>query len=415
MADIRIRKKQLHKRMNWRLVWQIIQQVAGRQLTEKMAGRVLGVSPSRVNELKQRWRLVRDQEPTPNWLYARNHTGHAVLPAEVRAYVEKEIRYYRQESPFFRGHINFVFLAQQCHQRFGHQLHRNTIRRWAIAQGLYDPKTDSKGKPYIRFEKGGIGMLYQHDSSIHVWLPYTGVLSTLIMTEDDHSRRVVGALLVPHDTAWHHLTVVRATLEADGCPLAYYVDNHIIFKHSQDIDTQFVRALRAVGVDVKFTAKRYPEAKGKIEKRFDYFQRRIPLLCERYRTKSLTEANKILQDEVAYYNEYHLHDETEETPNKRWARAVHEDRAYLQALPCQGKLDLIFALHYRRRVDKCGQVWFQGRPYAAPGTRLRGMATLALRLPTSTRRPHTEIYILNESGEEIAHHVLPGAQGPTHS
>ena len=32
------RKKQLHKRINWRLVWQVIQQVACGQLTQAMAG-----------------------------------------------------------------------------------------------------------------------------------------------------------------------------------------------------------------------------------------------------------------------------------------------------------------------------------------------------------------------------------------
>ena len=105
-------------------------------------------------------------------------------------------------------------------------------------------------------------MLFQHDSSTHVWLPHTGVHSDLIMTEDDHSRKVVGWLLVQQETAWHHLAQVRTTLETVGCPLAYYVDNHLIFKHPEEIETQFVRALRTQQVDVKFTAKRYPEAKG---------------------------------------------------------------------------------------------------------------------------------------------------------
>jgi hypothetical protein len=400
------RKKQLHNRIGWRLVWQVIEQTASGKWTEEMAARYLHVVRSRVNVLKKRWLAWRDRDPSPDWLYPRRHTGRGFLPEAVRAYVEEEIKYYRQESPFFRGHINFAFLAQQCHQRYGRRIHRNTIRRWAIGQGLYDPKRETTGKPFVRFEKGGVGMLFQHDSSIHAWLPYTHEHSTLIMTEDDHSRKVVGWLLVDQDTSWNHLTTVRATLETVGCPLSYYVDNHIIFRHVDEVETQFARALRSVEVDVKFTAKRYPEAKGKIEKRFDYFQRRIPLLCERYKTKSLTEANKILTDEVAYYNEYHLHDETEEPPNKRWNRAVHEGRAYLRELPTRGKLDVLFSLHHRRRVDKCGQVWFEGRPYPATGARCGGHVTLAVRPPTGPRRPHTELFVLDDQGREIAHHVV---------
>lgn len=399
-------KQQLHKRMSWRLVWQLIQRVAVGQLTEEMAGKLLNVGRSRVSQLKQKWLKMRGQEPSPDWLYAREGSGRNALSQPVRAYVEEEIRYYREESPFFRGHINFAFLAQQCQRRYGQRIHRNTIRRWAIGQGLYEPGVDKVGKPYIRFEKNGIGMLFQHDSSTHVWLPHTGAHSDLIMTEDDHSRKVVGWLLVEQETAWNHLTQVRTTLETVGCPLAYYVDNHLIFKHPDDIETQFVRALRAQQVDVKFTAKRYPEAKGKIEKRFDYFQRRIPLLCERYRTKSLAEANRILTDEVAYYNEYHLHDETKETPNKRWARAVQENRTYLRTLTNTGTLDLVFAIHHKRYVDNCGQIQYEGRPYAAPGAVPRRKITVAIRPPTGPRRPHTELYILNDEGRETAHYVL---------
>lgn len=257
-------------------------------------------------------------------------------------------------------------------------------------------------------------MLFQHDSSIHVWLPFRGGQDVLIMTEDDHSRKVVGAALVEEDTSWNHLLVARGTLETVGRPLAYYVDNHMIFGGSAGGESQFVRALDAVEVEVNRTAKRYPEAKGKIEKRFDYFQRRIPLLCERYKTRSLSEANQILRDEVAYYNDYHIHDETRETPSKRWERAVREGRTYLRELPPHGKWDIVFGLHHKRSVDKCGMVSFEGSLFSATGATLRGEATLVLRPPTPPRRPHTEIYILNAFGEEIAHHVVPGTRRPTH-
>ena len=132
-------KPQLHKRMSGRLVLQLIQQGAGGQLTEAMAGKLLGVGRSRVNELKQRWLKIRGQEPSPDWLYARSAMGWRVLSEPVRAYVEEELRYYREESPFFRGHINFAFLAQQCQRRYGQRIHRNTIRRWAVTSHRHGP------------------------------------------------------------------------------------------------------------------------------------------------------------------------------------------------------------------------------------------------------------------------------------
>jgi hypothetical protein len=56
--------------------------------------------------------------------------------------------------------------------------------------------------------------------------------------------------------------------------------------------------------------------KGKIEKRFDYFQRRLPTLCERYGITDVGQARTRLEDLVGYYNEQRRHQETEAA--QRW-------------------------------------------------------------------------------------------------
>jgi len=38
-----------------------------------------------------------------------------------------------------------------------------------------------------------------------------------------------------------------------------------------------------------YTAKRQAQAKGKVEKVFDYFQRRLTYLCEKYKIKDCKE------------------------------------------------------------------------------------------------------------------------------
>ena len=99
-----------------------------------------------------------------------------------------------------------------------------------------------------------------------------------------------------------------------------------IFRPETNEHTQFTRALASVEVAVKFTAKSHPEAKGKIEKRFDYFQRRLPFFCERYRITNLTKANEMLKEAIYDYDNIHIHDETKEIPEKRWQRAMQEGR-----------------------------------------------------------------------------------------
>lgn len=396
--------KQLHKRMSWHGVWQILEHWHRGNISAQEAEKWLGISRSRLYTLKTAWldAWTSDQK-NGAWLYKRESFTQRLSSAS-RSYLEEEMRYLKEESPFFKGHYNFAVLAEQCHRIFGKRYHRNSIRRWAIREGWFDPKTDCTGKARIRFETGAIGILWQHDSSHHVWLPHTRRMSVLILTEDDHSRKVVGGLLVPRDTSWHHLTVARKSIELNRCPLAYYVDNHSIFRAESQEHTQFSRALATVNIELKLTRKANPEAKGKIEKRFDYFQRRLPYLCERHRIRNLTKANELLQEVINNYNTLHIHAETKQTPENRWQQAMKEGRSYLQAIPEKSPLDIIFALHFERAVKKDGTIMFCGKQWNIPHAPIYRNVTVVLRPPIA-QRPHTELYIMYK-GSTLTHLVL---------
>jgi hypothetical protein len=77
------------------------------------------------------------------------------------------------------------------------------------------------------------GILFHHDASRHGSLPALGGQPYVLLTQDDDSRRVVGAMHVPRETSWTHLLVVRQTVLAYGRPLAYDVDNHRIVARSR--------------------------------------------------------------------------------------------------------------------------------------------------------------------------------------
>jgi transposase InsO family protein len=57
------------------------------------------------------------------------------------------------------------------------------------------------------------------------------------------------------------------------------------------------------------------QARGKLEKWFDYFPRRLPFVCEKYRVCAFREINRSLSEEVAYYNERREHLELGEIPS----------------------------------------------------------------------------------------------------
>jgi len=98
--------------------------------------------------------------------------------------------------------------------------------------------------------------------------------------------------------------------------LAYYLDNYSIFRFvlhqgihvryklcEDEGESQFRKALGSLGIGLIYTGKGQAQAKEKVEKAFDYLQRRLPYLCEKHKVKKTSEAQKILDDLVSYYND----------------------------------------------------------------------------------------------------------------
>jgi hypothetical protein len=228
-------------------------------------------------------------------LWQRAENAFHVISPEVEEWLDSELRYIRQEAERFRGRFNFAFLAEEAEKRFHRPFSRNSFRLYVLKKGDYHALIEEKGKVYTRFESSGPGALYQHDSSHHLWFPCTGRKQYLILTKDDYSRRVVGARLVEAESSFEHLQTVRKTITTDGIPLTYYLDNHSIFRfvlhrgvhvryklREDEGGIQFRKALSSLGIGMIYTGKRQAQAKGKVEKIFDYLQRRLPYLCEKH-------------------------------------------------------------------------------------------------------------------------------------
>jgi len=401
--------QQLHRRLPPELVEAVLEAFNEHRIAEQRACELLGLRRTQLYTLRARW--LRDQlKGHPFVVWNRPTSAFHQWPAEVQDWLHEQLRYIRDDAELFRGRFNFAFLAEEAEKQFGQPFHRNSLRRWALRQGYYHATPDEKRKVYTRFETAGPGALFQHDSSPHVWLPLTQRQQSLILTQDDYSRRVVGARLVERESAWHHLQVARVTVEEVGRPLAYYVDNHSIFRYvgytgrhyryrkgPDEGEQQFKRALQTLDIGLIYASS--PEAKGKIEKRFDYFQRRLPFLCEKYRITDLAEANRLLRELMAFYNEQRVHQETGEIPQHRWEAAFRHGKSCLRPLEPHQDLEVIFALQDERLVKKDGTISFLSRLWKVgqlPGQKV----TVAL-------IPPTKLIILKGSEKLWEYHLEP--------
>lgn len=366
-------RKHLYKRLPKEFIEDVLRACLNEELSRKEARKLLGLSRTSLYLWEIKY-LISKQEGKEFEVLPKRKRVPCSFPPEVEKFLHTELEYIKNHAKKYRKRFNFAFLAEQAEKRFGYRFHRNSIRRFALRHNYYKGKLEEKRKVYVRFETPGPGFLFQHDTSRHIWLPLSERYHDLILTQDDYSRKIVGNSLVEIETTWAHMCVAKETIEEYGIPLAYYVDKHSIFKFVEhkgihvhyimkedEGDIQFKRALESLDIGVIYANS--PEAKGKIEKRFDYFQRRLPFLCEKYKVSEVKEAKKILEELIVYYNEFRIHSETGEIPNKRWERAIKEGKSKLKDLPEDMDLDYAFSLHYLRKVKKDGTISFKGKPW----------------------------------------------------
>ncbi len=367
--------KQIHRRLSKEFVEEVLEAFNERRVTEEVALELLGIKRTRLYVLRKRW--LRSKMMGEEFrLWNRKESRFRTFPKDIEDWLHRELKYIRAEADIYRGRFNFAFLAELAEREFGRQFDRSVLRRFALRHGYYHGLPEEKSKVYVRFEVSGPGVLYQHDSSHHLWLPLTSKKQVLILTEDDYSRKVLGGRIVEAESSWEHLVLTRGVIQRYGRPLSYYVDNHSIFRYvgytsrhykylkgPDEGEIQFKRALESLGIGLIYTGKGKAQAKGKIEKRFDYFQRRLPYLCEKHKVTKVEDAQVILDDLIGYYNESRAHHETGEIPSERWDRAIREGKGRLKPLDEAIDLDWVFSIHDIRRVKKDGTIAFKGKEY----------------------------------------------------
>lgn len=366
---------QLHKRLSGKFVEEVLEAFNTQRLTETMTCELLGIKRSRLYELRRRWLkcMLKNEEFR---LWDRKESGFHKFSEEIERWLHKELKYIRTEADVYRGRFNFAFLVEMAEREFGRQFDRSVFRRFALRYGYYHALPEEKSKVYTRFETSGPGVLFQHDTSQHLWIPYLRQRQSVILTQDDYSRKVLGAVIVEQETTAAHLSLTRQVIERYGLPFAYYVDNHSIFRFVEregrhykyiagesEAEVQFKRALNSIGVGLIYTGKGKGAAKGKVEKRFDYFQRRLPYICEKKNVKVIREAQVELDELVGFYNDQRVHQETGEIPSKRWEKAIEDGKGKIKLLNDSVDLDWAFSLHYERTIQKDGTLSFLGKQY----------------------------------------------------
>ena len=225
----------------------------------------------------------------------------------------------------------------------------------------------------------------QHDSSLHLWSPFAADKWTLITSIDDFSRKLLFADFVPADTTWAHIQAAQALMHSYGIPLRYYVDSLRVFRFVQgrdsiwrkhvlqtdDVDTQWGKMMRALGVNVIYALS--PQAKGKVERPYQWLQDRIVRTCALENISTMEEVRAVLKEEVDRYNYHQVHSTTKEIPSIRFKRAQKDGNSLFRPFslpkPYTSPKD-VFCLRETRVVNGYRRISLFNHPIEVPNVEL---------------------------------------------
>ncbi len=346
------------RRLPPQFIRQILEDFNTSQLDAPTAADRLGIGQSRLYELRSAW--LKNRSGFQAGASGGDHRGP--WPTDVLKFLTEFVPL--QRPP------NYQLVADELSRRFDFIRARSTVAGYIQTHlASLIPKAQPTPRPRRRWQRAHLGELWQHDSSIHSWWPNSDK-PVLLLTIDDHSRKIVAGRFVSADTTWLHFQHFRTAFETHGLPAAIYTDALSLFGHTPTSDaldpcSQFQRALTALGVAHLVAPS--PQAKGKIERRFGTFQNRLVTLLAYEKIADYGPANELLRMEIHRHNTS-LCRTTGLQPDEAWNQALAQKRSRLQPTPQKPLLDLHLALQVNRRVNTDNTIDFLGQAWSIAPT-----------------------------------------------
>jgi hypothetical protein len=224
-----------------------------------------------------------------------------------------------------------------------------------IREGLHEPR--KRRKVYRRRRRmPKAGMLVQMDSSQHRWVDTVEEPWWFVAMIDDAEGYVYGRFY-PEDTTWANMEVLKGYIERRWIFMALYVDKASHFKttrhggqhynvSAEQGQTQIQMALRKLNIEIVYANS--PQAKGRIERLFGFFQDRLIKEMRLRGIKDYEEANRYLEEEfLPWYN----------------SNYTHSVESVYRQLEGGKDLELIFTIRYPRKVNRDNTIQFKGKVY----------------------------------------------------
>ena len=315
----------------------VIRHAMERKITQRKAGKLVGLTTRHVRRLIKRVEQEGDQGLAHR---GRGQPSNRRMSEPVKA---KVLRLYAQRY----GDFGPTLAAEKLAERHGITISDETLRLGLRDKGIDHFQRRTRPHRAWRERKPHVGELIQLDGSHHDWFEGRGPRCVLMAYIDDASSRVY-ARFYDYEGTIPAMDSFQRYVTRDGIPLAVYADRHRTYQSSApptvedqlagtEPTSQFVQALGELGVEL--IPAHSPQAKGRVARLFGTFQDRVIKEMRLAEVSTLEAANRCLERYLPIYNQ-----RFEVQPAQ--PAALHRPRL------ARRELDRILCVHTKRVVRR---------------------------------------------------------------
>lgn len=313
----------------------VVQKVLDEQLRQVAAADILGLSSRQIRRIVKR---VRKEGNIGIAHKSRGRASNRGFPKKIK---DKAIKIYKEKYHDFGP----TLASEKFFEIDKIKLNDETLRKWLIAEGLWQIRRKRKKHRQWRERKHHLGEMIQVDGSHHDWLEGRGPECVLIGYIDDATNRV-HARFYEYEGTFPAMDSFKRYITKYGLPQSIYIDKHSTYKstakptiedelNNRECLSQFERAVREVGVEIIHANS--PQAKGRIERLFKTFQDRLIKEMRLRGIKTIEGANKFLRYYLPIYN-------------KRFSLEAIERGDFHRAVAKETVLDTILCIRNNRSL-----------------------------------------------------------------
>ncbi|WP_410216909.1 ISNCY family transposase [Paracoccus sp. (in: a-proteobacteria)] len=322
---------------------EVLAQVLDGSLRSVTAASLLGLSPRQVQRLV---RSIREDGAMAVRHKLRGRPSNNRISDLKRDYILSLIR---SDYPDFGP----ALAAETLAERHGIQVSSETLRKWMIADGIWQSRTQRRRVHQPRLRREALGELIQIDGSEHRWFEDRAPPCSLLVFIDDATGALMHLRFVRSESTESYFAALVDYLHEHGLPVAFYSDKHSVFRvnkteaRSGHGMTQFGRALSELNIEI--LCANSSQAKGRVERANRTLQDRLVKELRLAGISDMAAGNAFLPGFIARHNLRFAHPPAR---SDNLHRPVNLPASRLSDILCirdQRQVGASLVVHYERR------------------------------------------------------------------